>query len=169
LLASILLVLAWVAEAMHGEFDPEIVYGVEEPGVGLLLSGTFLEEHFPDIEVFATSAANRGLVCGWIYGCSMSLEDVLAHKRNNETREVDRFAKRCNLGTPRFMLAAEMYLPLMKIWIAMSQTRKRHYQIQQTPTTRTQKALNMQTVYQKKQKRRLRLVLYQRIWRTTPD
>jgi hypothetical protein len=83
-------------------FEPKIIYGVKEPHRERYISHGILEAF--DVRDYAT-LVNRNCACGILYGCPMSLKNIVANKRNRKTKAVDIFAKKFNLGQPRFLVA----------------------------------------------------------------
>jgi hypothetical protein len=106
--------LAWAAEAGYCEYDPYLVYGVKEPNEGMYISDECMEALEPDrsgshvlasvIERYASSV-NKGCACGYIYGCDISFDDIISNTKTDDMKAVDRFAMKCKLGKPEYMVA----------------------------------------------------------------
>ena len=85
-------------------YDPHVVYGVIEPRKDRYISYDRIRSIDPNLNQYATGIV-RGFACDYIYGCEVSLDDVVTNAKNNETEAVDRFAKKYNLGKPHHMTA----------------------------------------------------------------
>ncbi len=87
---------------MYCEYDPCIVYGVKEPRRGdRYISDDFLQAFDPKLSQYATNVV-RGYAADFIYGCTVSVKDIVSNKRTKEMKLVDHFAKKYDLGKPKF-------------------------------------------------------------------
>lgn len=84
---------------MYGCFDPVFVYGIEEPGVNMMIDQELLEEQ--EIEYF-TDHVVKGYACNIIYGVVLSFDDFIT-KKTIDT--VIAFAKKFNLPETAHYLA----------------------------------------------------------------